>query len=99
MYKVRIYVEWYFMEVNRYWRLSEETYTLRIGQMPAGLVYQAAVLLKNLQSCTRPNNIAQYFAVQPSSMVEYVGEHEAETNQSEHSENSWREKDPFFLVV
>lgn len=55
--KAHISVEWYFMELKRLWGLVDAKHKLRIRQMPAELIYRAAVLLTNFHNCARANGI------------------------------------------
>lgn len=80
MSKVRITVEWFFMEVKRLWGLTDADRKLRLGEMPAGLIYRAAVLLTNLRNCVSPNIISQYFACAPPSLEEYIRARRPEEN-------------------
>lgn len=44
MSKARMTVEWFFIEVNSYWSLVDCNTRLRVRQIPAGCIYQAAIL-------------------------------------------------------
>lgn len=72
MSKVRITVEWFFMEVKRLWGLTDAKRKMRVGEMPAGLIYRAAVVLTNLRNCVSPNIISQYFECAPPTIEEYI---------------------------
>lgn len=49
MAKFRISVEWYCIEVKRFLEPTGAKQKFRNGQMPAGIIYRAAVLFTNLQ--------------------------------------------------
>ena len=68
----RVSVECYFMELKRLWlRIAWKT-LLRIGLVPAGQIYMAAILLTNIRNKFYPNSIAQHFSVQTPSLSEYL---------------------------
>lgn len=64
-------VEWYFKCVKELGSFADSKNKLLEREMPVGLVYEAAVLLKN-QNCVQPNEISQYFECAPPSLEEYI---------------------------
>ena len=68
MSKSRVTVEWFFREVKSLWSFVHCKRLLRVKQMTIGLIFRAAVLLKNFRNCVQPNEISQYFDCPPSSL-------------------------------
>lgn len=60
------------MEVKRLWGSTDAEQKMRLGEMPSGLIYREAVVMKNLQNCVSPNIASQFFECAPPSMFEYV---------------------------
>lgn len=61
MVKVRITALRSVMQLKRLWRLTGVNRKMRLGEMPAELIYRAVVVLTNLQNCISPNIISQFF--------------------------------------
>lgn len=70
--KVRVSVEWFFMEVKKYFPRCDYKRSLKLLQAPIGQFLKAAVLLTNFRNCIYPNEISQHFGVQPPTLEEYV---------------------------
>lgn len=60
------------MEFKRLWGRTSADRKLRLGEMPACLIYHVAVFLTNLRNYLSPNIILQYFACALPTMEEYV---------------------------
>lgn len=70
--RVRISVEWFYSEVNKYWTRCVYKRTLRLHAAPVGLMYKAALLLTNFRSCIYPNEISRFFKVTPPTLEDYL---------------------------
>jgi nuclease HARBI1 len=72
MSKVRITIEQCFGEVLKYWQFNSHKYNLKIGNSPVGGMYMVAVLLTNIQTCLRGNQVSEYFDCTPPSLDVYL---------------------------
>ena len=52
-------VEWFFIEVKRYWTLVDFKRKMRVRESAVGAMYIAAVILTNVWNCCYPNTISQ----------------------------------------
>ena len=66
-------VEHGFGIVQRTFEKDSFSNTLRINSSPVGAYYSTAVLLANVQTCLRGNQISQRFGVEPPTAMEYLG--------------------------
>lgn len=72
MSSVRVTVEVFFKEVNKYRSAVDFKRKMRIGIGPVGLVYLVAIILINIRNCIHPNQISQYFNCIPPTLNEYL---------------------------
>ena len=72
MSAARTTVEWMFKEVKQYWSTVDFKRKMKTGELPAGQLYMAAMLLTNIRSCLYPNSISQYFDCPPPSLEDYL---------------------------
>jgi hypothetical protein len=71
MAKVRISVEQVFGLNVRMWAYNNFKYGMRAGHSPVGALYLVAVLLVNIQTCLRGNQVSEWFQCTPPSLDEY----------------------------
>jgi nuclease HARBI1 len=70
----RMAVEHSFGIVQRTFEKGNFSSTLRINSSPVGSYYSAAVLLTNIQTCLRGNQISSRFSIAPPEVAEYLGQ-------------------------
>ena len=71
MAKVRISVEQVFGLNVRMWAYNNFKFGMRAGHSPVGALYLVAVLLVNIQTCLRSNQVSEWFQCMPPSLDEY----------------------------
>jgi surface polysaccharide O-acyltransferase-like enzyme len=71
MAKVRISVEQVFGLNVWMWAYNNFKYGMRAGHSPVGALYLVAVLLVNIQTCLRGNQVSEWFQCTPPSLDEY----------------------------
>lgn len=72
MSRMRIAVENAFGLTQSLWTRNAFNSSLRIGQQAVGSYYQIAVLLTNIYTCIRGNQIGGRFIVSPPSLAQYL---------------------------
>ena len=72
MSKLRVTVEWMFKEIKLFWSATDEKRKMRVGLFPVGIFYMGAMLMMNIRNCLHPNQLSQFFDLEPPSLKEYL---------------------------
>ena len=72
MSRVRISVEWGFHLIGSKWAHLQFTQQQKILLVPTAKTYLVAGMLTNIHNCFRPNQVSQYFGLQPPTVEEYL---------------------------
>ena len=71
MSSVRTSVEWLFGDIVNYFKFIDYKKNLKIGLSHVGKMYIVCALLWNALTCLYSNTTADYFGLQPPSLVDY----------------------------
>ena len=71
MSQVRVTVEWIFGEILNHFKFNDYHKNLKIGLSPVGKIYTVSALLVNAHNCLYPNNVSNFFEVEPPTLDEY----------------------------
>jgi hypothetical protein len=69
---VRIVVEWGFGNLQKKWAHLAFKPGMKVFLVPTSKMYLTAAFLCNLHNCLHPNQVAQYFELDPPALEEYV---------------------------
>ena len=72
MSAVRMAVEWSFADVLQHWAFNDYRKNLKLDLQPIGMMYIVSVLLTNMKTCLRGNQISSYFNLTPPTIETYL---------------------------
>ena len=70
MSKVRISVEWVFVDIVKYFKFTDFMKNLKIGLSAVGKIYTVCALLRHSLTCLYGNSTSIFFGVQPPALEE-----------------------------